>query len=549
VLATSPLFSLVARQAMTDMPFVGPMTLALALGILALFEEDDRDLPRMDRGRLSWPHHRLFYLTIALFVITAVPQLLIDAATVSWSPGPLRARNLVIPGWVLMLPYFAGFSAFLYWASRTRKKAPFYLYLAGILCALAMLAKGLAGLGLPVIVFLAYLLFTWNWKRLGQSQLGYGVLVALLACAVVAIPWHHAMLARHGLPFWDELYGDNHWRRLVLGRHGDRGAFDYFLRELGYAVLPFVALVPAALAWVVSRPVAGAAPAVGAIRPPGPTDRRQEIFWLGAIWFVSAYAVVSLSITKFHHYILPALPGLALVIGCFLDDLLRLPDRARTRVALAVAVTGLPLLALVVHDLASSAQSAQLFIWLFSYDYINAPQGRPWPAGMDYRTTLAVFGGLFAVPVLMLAWRRLRTGGLIALGAVAVLFTYFLLDVFIPKAANHWSQKPLIAAYYKQRSGPQEPLIAWQMYWRGETFYTANEIYSGPYEQRTVFLGDKNQENLKDYIGRNRGKRLFFIVERTRLDTLRSLLPAETRGSLQILDDRNNKFYLAVARI
>src|SRR5947209_4739176 len=31
VLATSPMFSLIARQAMTDMPFIGPMTLALGL--------------------------------------------------------------------------------------------------------------------------------------------------------------------------------------------------------------------------------------------------------------------------------------------------------------------------------------------------------------------------------------------------------------------------------------------------------------------------------------------------------------------------------------
>ncbi len=550
VLATSPLFSLVARQAMTDMPFVGPMTLALALGILALFEEDDRDLPRRERGRLSWPHHPLFYVTIALFVVVAAPQLLIDAATVQWMPGPLRARNLAIPGWVLMLPYFAGFSAFLYWSSRTRKKAPFYLYIAGILCALAILAKGLAGLGLPVIVFLAYLLFTWNWKRLAQSQLGYGVLVALLGCAVVAIPWHHAMLARHGLPFWEELYGDNHWRRLVLGRHGDRGAFDYFLRELGYAVLPFVALVPAALAWVTTRRFGAAAPApepAGAVPPA--TDRRQEIFWLGAIWFVSAYAVVSLSITKFHHYILPALPGLALVIGCFLDDLLSLPDRARTRLALAVALTGLPLLGLVVHDLVRAQNSAQLFIWLFSYDYVNTPQGRPWPPELDYRTPLIVFGVLFAVPLLLLLWRRLRMAGVVTLAVVAVAFTYFLLDRFIPQTAGHWSQKPLIASYYKQRRGPEEPLIAWQMYWRGETFYTANEIYSGPYDQRTVFLGDRNQENLKDYINRNRGKRLFFIVERTRLDTLRSLLPEESRASLRILESRNNKFYLAVAKV
>ena len=55
VLATCPMFSLVARQAMTDMPFIGPMTMALALGTLALFEEDESDLPRRSWRRLSWP--------------------------------------------------------------------------------------------------------------------------------------------------------------------------------------------------------------------------------------------------------------------------------------------------------------------------------------------------------------------------------------------------------------------------------------------------------------------------------------------------------------
>ena len=36
VVATAPMYSLVARQAMTDMAFVGPMAMALALGALAL---------------------------------------------------------------------------------------------------------------------------------------------------------------------------------------------------------------------------------------------------------------------------------------------------------------------------------------------------------------------------------------------------------------------------------------------------------------------------------------------------------------------------------
>jgi len=85
VLATCPMFSLVARQAMTDMPFVGPMTLALALGTLALFDDDETDLRRRRWRNLSWPDHPLFYVTVALFVLMALPQLIINSATVTWA--------------------------------------------------------------------------------------------------------------------------------------------------------------------------------------------------------------------------------------------------------------------------------------------------------------------------------------------------------------------------------------------------------------------------------------------------------------------------------
>ena len=542
-LATFPMFSLVARQAMTDMAFIGPMTLALALCALALFDDQDRELPRRRWGRLSWPHHASFYLTIGLLVLTVLPQIAVDSIQLRpWTIWP--KRNLQIPGVVAMLPYTIGFLVFVWFAAKTRYKAPFYLYLAAILCGLAILAKGLAGLGLPVIVFLAYLLFTWNWRRLDRAQLLPALPLALLACALVAVPWHHAMLVRHGFPFWNELYGDNHWRRLVLGRHGDRGSFEYFIRELGYGVFPWIALAPSALAWVVMRPFRRTS-VVGA---PSETtiSKRREILRFGAIWFVAGYAVVSLSMTKFHHYILPALPGLAIVVGCFLDDLL---GRARGRVALLAALVGIPLLALVTFDLAGAQKNAQHFIWLFSYDYINTPQGRPWPPELDYRIALAVFAALFSLAALLIAWQRLRTVAAAALALVAVCFTYFLLDVYMKRVSDRWSQKPLIATYYKQRQSPDERLAAWQMYWRGETFYTQNEIYEGPKERRTVFLGDRNAEDLKDFFGRNPGKRVFFVVERSRFDSLRGLLPEPARPSLKIVDDRNNKFYLASAQL
>jgi 4-amino-4-deoxy-L-arabinose transferase-like glycosyltransferase len=351
------------------------------------------------------------------------------------------------------------------------------------------------------------------------------------------------MLVRHGLPFWNELYGDNHWRRMVLGRHGDRGTFEYFLRELGFGLFPWIALAPSALAWVAMRRFRSEAPPAPGGAPAG---RRQEIFWLGAIWFVAAYGVVSMSMTKFHHYILPGIPGLAIAVGCFLDDML---TQKLGRVAKAVALVGLPLLAMVCFDLTTSKQASQRFIWLFSYDYINTPQGRAWPPELNYIPAWIAVAVAFGLGLLLLSWRRVQRWAVVGLGTVAVVFTYYLLDVYMKQVSDHWSQKPLIATYYKTRRSPEERLIAWQMYWRGETFYTANEIYEGPMRDRTVFLGDRNAENLKEYLARNKGKRMFFIVEQTRWNTLRGLLPEHARGSLKAIDERNNKFYLAVADI
>jgi 4-amino-4-deoxy-L-arabinose transferase-like glycosyltransferase len=484
-------------------------------------------------------------MTIGLLALTVLPQLIVNSIQLRW-PLPFK-HPVTLPGVVAMLPYFVGFFVFLRYTARTRYKAPFYLHIASILCGLAMLAKGLAGLGLPVIVFLAYLLFTWNWRRLARAEILRGLPLAILACALVAVPWHHAMLVLHGIPFWNELYGDNHWRRLVTGRHGDRGSFEYFIRELGYAIFPWIILAPSALAWVVMRMFGGRAEHEGA--PPtttATTNKRRDILCFGAIWFVAGYALVSFSMTKFHHYILPALPGLAMAVGCFLDDIL---TERRGRTALLAVVVGAPLLALVAFDLTSAQKSAQRFIWLFSYDYVNTPQGRPWPPDMNYVRTLWAFTGLFTLATALLAWRRVRTVATIATLGVAIAFTYFLLDVYIRNAAAHWSQKPLIAQYYRERGSPYERLLAWQLYWRGENFYTQNEIYEGPTNERTVFLGDRNAENLKEYVSHHQGKRMYFIIERTRLDGLKGLLPENVRPSVKIVNDDNNKFYLLSAQL
>jgi 4-amino-4-deoxy-L-arabinose transferase-like glycosyltransferase len=531
VVATCPMFSLVARQAMTDMAFVGPMALALALGTMALLDDKDEELPRRGKGWLSWPHHALFYTTIALFLVLVIPQLVIDSIQLKVRV-PWGGRQVMMYGAVAMIPYYLGALAFVFFSARLRWKAPLYLSIAAMMCGLAVLGKGLAGLGLPVIVFVAYLAFTWSWKRLRRAQILPGLLLALLALLVVAVPWHHAMYIRHGDPWWNELFGDNHWRRMVLGRHGDRGTFEYFIRELGYAILPWLPIAPAALASVVMRKLAD--------------ERKQAVYWLGAIWFVAAYAVVSNSMTKFHHYILPAIPGLAIVIGCFIDDLF---ERKDVRRGLLIALTGVPLLLVVVQDLVNAKQASQIFLWLFSYDYVHSPKGRPWPAELDFSVPIAVFAALFALCTIGLAVKRLVRPAVIGLCTAAIAFTFFLLDDYMMRIAPFWSQKYGIAEYYKHRRSPDEKLIAYQMYWRGETFYTKNAIYEGPTEDRTVFDMEAADEKLQEWVTNHRGRRVYFIFEGTRESRLRSLLPPETRGSFQVIYKTNNKFSVGYAEI
>ncbi len=128
-------------------------------------------------------------------------------------------------------------------------------------------------------------------------------------------------------------------------------------------------------------------------------------------------------------------------------------------------------------------------------------------------------------------------------------FTYFLLDRYMPATAPYWSQKGPIATYYRERRSPDERLVAFMLYWRGETFYTSNEIYEGPPEDRTVFDQDGADEKLKAWMGRHRGQRVFFLGERLQQARIQGLLPPEARSTYRVIDEQNNKFTLSVAQL
>ena len=515
VLATSSQWILVTRQAMTDLPFVAPMTIALACAAVALLAPDEDQAPSPRARRLA----------LAALVALTLPQLVLFSIQLRCTIR-LGARVWHAPGIAAMWPYAVALPLAAWWCARARTRRALHLHIAWIACALATLAKGPAGLAMPALTIAIFLVLSGRAREIAtRLELPRG----LLLFALVAVPWYHAMHIRHGAAFWRELIGDNYLNR-ATGRSGDRGTFEYYVPWIGYGTFPWSGFA-----------------LVGLLR--GLVEPRRALAAFALVWVAVDVATITLVTTKFHHYIVPALPALALLAALALDDWLD----GKLHPA-ELALVALPIVALCGRDLA--ALPARL-LWLFCYDYVIAPGvGRPWPSPAVYGArfsygptiagfTIAAIAIAAAAVVVAQRSRRARTLVLAAAGALAIAWSLWLVDDFLIALSPHWSQKQVIATYYRERRGPDEPLIAWNLYWRGENLYSRNQVSSSPDpRERTEWSYIDPVKRLHEYLPTHRGRRLFFLVDRTQLGALTGALGPALARTLRTLDDSNCKLYL-----
>jgi hypothetical protein len=141
-----------------------------------------------------------------------------------------------------------------------------------------------------------------------------------------------------------------------------------------------------------------------------------------------------------------------------------------------------------------------------------------------------------------LAVRGLRRHAVAAFGAFAIVWALWGLDVYMVKTSPHWGQHEVIEAYYKDRKGPEEQLVAYQMNWKGENFYTGNHIPA------FVSSGATFQTWLKTQKEQKGAKVMYFITEHSRTGGLRGEVNAK---SYKELTDKtvNNKFVLVRAEL
>lgn len=527
VCATAPQYALITRQSITDIPFVALMTAGLSLFFLGLLV-DPEERPHSISFRLlgrdltlsTW--HLFSFLLLAL----TLPQLYLVGFHIGWQheraivlgqATRIRLFGLpyIVPWLALLLLYFAST-----WRADRRRASHLYIHAAWLLCGLAVLAKGLGGIMIPVAVVGLFLLATRDRRLLGRLEVLRGMAVFF----AVAAPWHHAMWIRHGSAFWNEYFGHHHFKRAEIGVHGERGTFEYYIHQLGMGFFPWSGLVPAVLIrWS------------GLLRPSG--DRRTRLLLYAALWAVVTFALFSLMETKFHHYPLPAIPPLAILVGVWLDEILRTRDPvgprnpqslfptenhswARTAPHVLLVLLAAGVIALITRDLVRDP-SHLVLLFIYKYD-------RLFPYELHFEPWMAVIGGLAVLSCLLLLVPRLRRIAVWSLVASATLFALFTIDYYLISLSPHWGQKNLHEIYFRARSGPEERLIAWQLNWRGENYYSKNQVI--------VHMQPKETPQFKAFLRRHHGERFYLIMEQGRLGSFKTILKSlGVQGSLEIV--------------
>nr|WP_315256812.1 glycosyltransferase family 39 protein [uncultured Duganella sp.] len=185
--------------------------------------------------------------------------------------------------------------------------------------ALSLLAKGLIGLVLPGGVLIVYSLLAGDcgiWKRL-HPVAGSALFL------VLALPWF-VLIALKNPEQPHFFFIHEHWDRFFLKTHNREGPWCYFLLLLVPATMPWLPLLPAALARA-RRRLRG-----------GFQTNHMLLIWIVLILFFFSY-----SNSKLPGYMLPVFPALAMLAGVTLDQASRRLALAPPVLLLALGLAGL----------------------------------------------------------------------------------------------------------------------------------------------------------------------------------------------------------------
>ncbi|HEG44056.1 MAG TPA: hypothetical protein ENH94_08410, partial [Phycisphaerales bacterium] len=201
---------------------------------------------------------------------------------------------------IAMLSFYSGVT------EQNRKRQIRFMLIFWIAFSLAMLAKGPAPLPLVVVPLLAWIIAFRKFKTIPKMLPVIGSIIFL----VVSLAWPIAVLMQLSQGADADSAG-HFWQQESIARFmgqndsGDKPLY-YYLPVMFQFMAPWVAFVPMALfapfykVW----------------------QDKRKVLWYLWIWFVGDIVIMSISGGKRMHYIFPAMPAMAVMIGILLEDMI-----------------------------------------------------------------------------------------------------------------------------------------------------------------------------------------------------------------------------------
>jgi hypothetical protein len=299
-------------------------------------------------------------------------------------------------------------------------------------------------------------------------------LIFFIVFLVVAGPWHAAIFIKHGGLYIREFIGKHNLHREVVEVSDHGGKSDYYFRAVMFGMFPWSALIPAALLLLIS------CRSKEIWKEQGP-----EIFFL--IWFATIFAFFSQATTKFYHYLVPAVPVLAILLGLFLSRYLAGESPMLFRIAFFFSL----IFSLVLHkDMVT-----------YKLEYLVNTFTVKLAVPVDV-VNLGVYRWLFLAwalsLIVLLVLKKSRIAVMLSILA-AFAFSIYVSDFFLVKLAPHKTLKPHCEAFYRLK-GDQLALY-------GKTKHSC--IY---YSNREITMLGENPKAFLEFM--SGGKRSFCIINR-----------------------------------
>lgn len=262
---------------------------------------------------------------------------------------------------------------------------------SGFLAALAFLAKGPVAWIPAALMVLVVLAFrrdrAGTWRQLAPVKAG---MVALL----LLLPWVGLLLVQFGAGFFYDFFIQQNLHRYAGGLTNTQSDSPlYYLAVLLFGFFPWVFVLPKAVTLTLKGGIRRVRTALNG------DDPARVLPYLALVWAVGYIVFFSFSQTKLAHYIVPAYPALAILVGAVLAQ------RPRFRLSTFTALLGgmfgilLALLMLVLNPLLLGLRAEHLTGWL---GWLQAVFGFDWPLDDEMAAAvLALPVQLDAAPVVV----------------------------------------------------------------------------------------------------------------------------------------------------